>query len=138
MADEAIFYNDTQPECIQVLSTLIRLEEAGLHVYSRKLGEQPTKKDEYLGKAEYMNVLLRLNAYDGKVSGQIYNVELQTRGDTIGKYYFMNETKDWGTLIDTDYDNYSIRYSCTNLSENLKEEHADIWVRNPDIEESLL
>ena len=67
------------------------------------------------------------------MSGIIYNVELNTQGDATGTYSFMGEIKDWGTLIDTDYDSYSVRYSCVTSEDGTrKEEHADIWVRDPD------
>ena len=65
------------------------------------------------GRANFLNIMDFMSASDNRFSAKIYNVEVQTKGDVNGTYHYMGgATQDWGMLIDTDYDSYSIRYSC--------------------------
>lgn len=49
--------------------------------------------------------------------------------------YFMGAHVGGGHIVDTDYENYLIGYSCEQLDEGRKHEKIGIQVRDPNISE---
>ena len=76
---------------------------------------------------------------DGKFSGHIGTAEVELEGPALIQARSFGKEYLFGQLVDTDYENYYIGYSCTDVGDfGATKEMAVIAVRDPNMSEEQL
>lgn len=93
-------------------------------------GEQKQQEDQPKGTERMYSQVVQL--LDGRLSGLMYTCEVNTQGDALATGYFAGTEIGQGRLLDSDYENYMLCWSCINIDENKKFEKMGLAVRDPD------
>ena len=83
------------------------------------------------GSERFFNRVMQL--HNGKATGLLYTVDIQTQGEATAVGSFFGKTSSGtGVIVDTDYDTYIIGYGCEQIDDENMKQSVSISVRDPD------